>query len=65
MQKTENITKRNENEAEGAEKGKVEKVDSEGAEQEMKNVHKECNYDEIKVIQEHMVTVDEKVETRF
>ena len=52
-------------EAEIAEKD--EKVDTEGAEQEMSNVQKtkECNYDEIKVIQENMVTVDQKVETRF
>ena len=62
MQKTENTPKTIVNEAEIAEK-----VDTEGAEQEMNNVQKtkECNYDEIKVIQENMVTVEEKVETRF
>ena len=83
MPKTENIPKRIDNEVESVKKGKFEKVDTEGAEQEMNNVHKmdedkhkteedkhnhkveECNYDEIKVIQENMVTVDEKVETRF
>ena len=65
MQKTENTPKTIVNEAEIAEKD--EKVDTEGGEQEMNNVQKmdECNYDEIKVIQENMVTVEEKVETRF
>ena len=59
MQKTENTPKTIVNEAEIAEK--VEKIDTKGGDQETK----ECNYDEIKVIQENMVTVEEKVETRF
>ena len=65
MQKTENTPKTIVNEAEIAEK--VEKIDTEGGDQETNNVQKtkECNYDEIKVIQENMVTVEEKVETRF
>ena len=54
-----------ENEAESAEKRKVEKVDTEGVEREMVEKMDECNYDEIKVIQENIVTIDEKVETRF
>ena len=65
LQKTESSTKTIE--IETAENGKVEKVDTDKGE-EMSNVHKmvnECNYDEIKVIQENIVTVDKKVETRF
>ena len=69
LQKTENFPKTIDNEIETAENGKVEKVDTDkGAEEEINNVHKmvnECNYDEIKVIQENIVTIDEKVETRF
>ena len=48
--------------SESTEKGKVEKV-----QEEVNEVQKmdECNYDEIKVIQENIVTINEKLETRF
>ena len=49
--------------SERAENGKVEKVQ----EADINKVQKmdECNYDEIKVIQENIVTINEKLETRF
>ena len=68
--KTDNILKALESEAEfqahcqlslseSAENGKVEKVKEEVQKMD------ECNYDEIKVIQENIVTINEKLETRF
>ena len=45
--------------SESAENGKAEKVQDEVQKMD------ECNYDEIKVIQENIVTINEKLETRF
>ena len=52
--------------SESAKKGKVDTEGTQGQE-EVNTVQKmeECNYDEIKVIQENVVTVNERVETRF
>ena len=71
--KTDNISKTVEAELQAgcqlslSESAKKGKVDTEETQEEVNTVQKmkECDYDEIKVIQENIVTVNEKVETRF
>ena len=49
----------------GAENGKVDIEESKEEMQTKKKVEEGDDYDEIKVIQENIVTINEKIETRF